>query len=36
VVLEGNPLARIENSQSVALVVKNGRTYTPEELARRK
>jgi imidazolonepropionase-like amidohydrolase len=35
VVLEKNPLANIENSQSVALVVKNGTAYTPDELARR-
>jgi len=34
VVLEKNPLEKIENSSSVSLVVKNGRAYTPEELAR--
>jgi imidazolonepropionase-like amidohydrolase len=34
VVLEKNPLERIENSTSVALVVKNGTAYTPAELAR--
>lgn len=36
VVLEKNPLERIENSETVALVVKNGTPYTPEQLARRK
>jgi Tol biopolymer transport system component/imidazolonepropionase-like amidohydrolase len=36
VVLEKNPLENIENSTSVALVVKNGTAYTPDELARRK
>jgi Tol biopolymer transport system component/imidazolonepropionase-like amidohydrolase len=36
VVLEKNPLESIENSTSVALVVKNGTAYTPDELARRK
>jgi Tol biopolymer transport system component/imidazolonepropionase-like amidohydrolase len=36
VVLEKNPLEQIENSTSVALVVKNGTAYTPEELARTK
>jgi Tol biopolymer transport system component/imidazolonepropionase-like amidohydrolase len=35
VVLEENPLEQIENSVSVELVVKNGRAYTPEQLARR-
>jgi imidazolonepropionase-like amidohydrolase len=35
VVLEKNPLERIENSETVALVVKNGVAYTPDELARR-
>jgi len=35
VVLEKDPLEKIENSVSVELVVKNGRAYTPEELARR-
>jgi hypothetical protein len=34
VVLERNPLEKIENSDSVTLVVKNGRAYTPEELRR--
>ena len=34
VVLEKNPLEKIENSTSVALVVKNGTAYTPDELAR--
>ena len=33
VVLERNPLERIENTETVRLVVKNGRAYTPEELA---
>jgi Tol biopolymer transport system component/imidazolonepropionase-like amidohydrolase len=36
VVLEKNPLENIENSTSVALVVKNGTAYTPDELARHK
>jgi imidazolonepropionase-like amidohydrolase len=36
VVLEKNPLEKIENSTSVALVVKNGTAYTPDELARPK
>lgn len=36
VVLEKDPLEKIENSVSVELVVKNGRAYTPEELARRR
>jgi Tol biopolymer transport system component/imidazolonepropionase-like amidohydrolase len=36
VVLEKSPLESIENSTSVALVVKNGTAYTPDELARRK
>jgi Tol biopolymer transport system component/imidazolonepropionase-like amidohydrolase len=35
VVLEKNPLERIENTDSVALVVKNGRAYTPAELERK-
>jgi imidazolonepropionase-like amidohydrolase len=35
VVLERNPLERIENTDSVVLVVKNGTAYTPEELALR-
>jgi imidazolonepropionase-like amidohydrolase len=34
VVLEKNPLEKIENSDSVRLVVKNGRAYTPQELER--
>ncbi|MCI0587984.1 MAG: amidohydrolase family protein [Planctomycetes bacterium] len=34
VVLERNPLEAIENTDSVALVVKNGVAYPPEELAR--
>jgi hypothetical protein len=33
-VLEKNPLERIENSESVELVVKNGVAYTPGQLAR--
>lgn len=32
-VLEKNPLEKIENSETVALVVKNGRAYRPEDLA---
>jgi hypothetical protein len=32
-VLEKNPLERIENSETVELVVKNGVGYTPDELA---
>jgi hypothetical protein len=36
VVLEKNPLENIENSTSIALVVKNGTAYTPDDLARRK
>ena len=35
VVLERNPLEKIENTDSVALVVKNGRAYTPAELERK-
>ena len=35
VVLEKNPLEKIENTDSVALVVKNGRAYTPAELERK-
>ena len=31
VVLEQNPLEKIENTDSVALVVKNGRAYTPRD-----
>jgi imidazolonepropionase-like amidohydrolase len=34
VVLEKNPLEDIHNSETVALVVKNGQAYTPDELAR--
>jgi len=34
VVLERNPLENIENTDSVALVVKNGVEYRPEELRR--
>lgn len=34
VVLEKNPLEKIENSDSVELVVKNGRAYTLDELER--
>ena len=34
-VLERNPLERIENSDSVVLVVKNGVGYRPEDLARK-
>ena len=34
VVLAKNPLEKIENTESVALVVKNGRAYTPKELER--
>jgi imidazolonepropionase-like amidohydrolase/Tol biopolymer transport system component len=34
VVLEKNPLEKIENTDSVTLVVKNGRAYTPDELKR--
>ncbi|HKB14878.1 MAG TPA: amidohydrolase family protein, partial [Planctomycetota bacterium] len=34
VVLDGNPLERIENTDSVSLVVKNGVAYRPEDLAR--
>lgn len=33
VVLEKNPLEKIENSETVALVVKNGTAYRPEDLA---
>jgi imidazolonepropionase-like amidohydrolase len=36
VVLEKNPLEDIHNSETVALVVKNGVAIKPEELARRK
>jgi hypothetical protein len=34
VVMDRNPLEKIENTDSVSLVVKNGRAYTPAELAR--
>jgi imidazolonepropionase-like amidohydrolase len=34
VVLEKNPLEKIDNSTSVTLVVKNGTAYTPDDLAR--
>jgi Tol biopolymer transport system component/imidazolonepropionase-like amidohydrolase len=34
VVLGKNPLEKIENTDSVELVVKNGRAYTPKELER--
>jgi hypothetical protein len=34
VVLDKNPLVKIENSDSVELVVKNGRAYKPDELRR--
>ena len=34
VVLEKNPLEKIENTDSVVLVVKNGTAYRPEELRR--
>lgn len=34
VVLAKNPLEKIENSESVELVVKNGRTYRPDDLKR--
>ena len=32
VVLDANPLDRIENSETVSLVVKNGRAYRPDDL----
>jgi imidazolonepropionase-like amidohydrolase len=32
VVLDANPLERIENSETVSLVVKNGRAYRPDDL----
>jgi len=35
VVLDANPLEKIENSETVSLVVKNGREYRPDDLARR-
>ncbi len=34
VVLDGNPLERIENSETVSLVVKNGRAFRPDDLKR--
>jgi Tol biopolymer transport system component/imidazolonepropionase-like amidohydrolase len=34
VVLEKNPLEKVENTDSVALVVKNGAAYRPEDLRR--
>jgi Tol biopolymer transport system component/imidazolonepropionase-like amidohydrolase len=34
VVLAGNPLEKIENTESVELVVKNGQAYTPKDLER--
>jgi imidazolonepropionase-like amidohydrolase len=34
VVLEKNPLEKIENTDSVVLVVKNGSAYRPEDLRR--
>ena len=33
VVLEKNPLEKIENSETVELVVKNGTAYDPKDLA---
>jgi imidazolonepropionase-like amidohydrolase len=33
VVLEKNPLEKIENTETVRLVVKNGRAYAPDDLA---
>lgn len=35
VVLDKNPLEKIENSETVSLVVKNGRAYKLDELARK-
>jgi Tol biopolymer transport system component/imidazolonepropionase-like amidohydrolase len=35
VVLDANPLEKIENSETVSLVVKNGRAYRPDELKRK-
>ena len=32
VVLDANPLETIENSETVSLVVKNGRAYRPDDL----
>jgi len=32
VVLDANPLEKIENSETVSLVVKNGRSYRPDDL----
>jgi imidazolonepropionase-like amidohydrolase len=34
VVLDANPLDKIENSETVSLVVKNGRAYRPDDLKR--
>jgi Tol biopolymer transport system component/imidazolonepropionase-like amidohydrolase len=34
VVLDANPLEKIENSETVNLVVKNGRAYRPDDLRR--
>jgi imidazolonepropionase-like amidohydrolase len=34
VVLDKNPLEKIENSETVDRVVKNGRTYRPDDLKR--
>ena len=34
VVLDANPLEKIENSETVSLVVKNGRAYRPDDLKR--
>jgi imidazolonepropionase-like amidohydrolase len=34
VVLAKNPLEKIQNSDSVTLVVKNGQPYRPDDLAR--
>jgi Tol biopolymer transport system component/imidazolonepropionase-like amidohydrolase len=34
VVLDANPLEKIENSETVSLVVKNGRAYRPDDLRR--
>ena len=32
-VLERNPLEKIENSETIELVVKNGQAYDPKDLA---
>jgi len=34
VVLDANPLEKIENSEKISQVVKNGRAYRPDDLAR--